>query len=53
VQIAKVLGFTRAPGGHVFGVEINDELLAGRVFEPEVCGAGRGQREIRDLAAEL
>ena len=52
IQIAELLRFARAAGGHVLGIKINHEFLAGRVFEPPGRPAGGGKLEIRDLAAE-
>src|SRR5581483_12299116 len=43
VQVTKVLAFAGAPGGHVLRMEVDDQLLAGRILEAPAL-TSRGER---------
>src|SRR6185437_9553611 len=53
VQVAKILRFTGAAGGHVLRVEVDDQLLARGVLQSPGAPAGRRQGEVGGLAPDL
>src|SRR5262249_34259909 len=53
VQAAEILRLARAARRHVFGVEVEDQLLSQRLLQPPGPAARRGEREVRHLRPYL